>query len=217
MTTNPSEGLPQDGEDNRMNDDDAALRALGGAFFQGSATLKLPSGETLDADTANAFSGAWSQDTPIGNSGTEYPDYDRPDFQDKDQELIEAFKERCHLATGDDYLQWLDYWLKNNGKLTDHNYDYPFSQANHGNWLVLDKHASIPSLHGARSLQVIVPKGLRLEPLDGKNWGHNSAFIYGSRFDGPQVGGSASIWIPTYTDIRTKLISLDPRLSLYLG
>lgn len=211
MTKNPGEDLPQDGQNNRINDD-AVLRALGGAFFQGGATRRLPSGEALDADTANAFSAAWSQDAPpIGNSETKYPDYARTDFQDKDKELIEAFRERCHLATADDYLQWLDYWLKNNGKLTDHNYDYPFSQANHGDWLVLDKHARIPSLYGDKSLQIIVPKGLQLEPLDGKNWGHNSAFMYGSRFGDPQVGGAASIWIPTFTDIRTKLVNLDPR------
>lgn len=142
---------------------------------------------------------------------------------EREHQLSEAHRSElvshCRSATAQDYAEWLLGFLRRGGQIT-HVYDYPLSQRGKvvvdsqgsdgghplqfreapPSWLVLTSYPpSIPALHGARSVKIIIPKRIKLDPREvGHGHSHNSFFF----MKGFQVIG---YWIPLYSDVREVL------------
>ena len=89
-----------------------------------------------------------------------------------------------------DYNKWLQGFIKAEGSPT-HVYDYPLPSY----FYVATGDVSLPALHGASSVSVIVPTGITVKTPDGL--GHGNLYI----MDGfAQVGGI----VPIYSDTVIK-------------
>lgn len=89
-------------------------------------------------------------------------------------------------GTAEDYSRWMTGYVRRGG-LPTHYYDYPTPTRN---LLVATGELELQPLHGATSVSVIVPAGIRL--LSGFNSGHNEVFL----MDGFRHNGT----VPVYTD-----------------
>lgn len=164
-----------------MTPEDAqALRMLAGASFGPNASLTLPSGETLTADEAQAFSAAYARPQRVrhDNDGTSA---DR-----------EWFLRHCRPARPSDYAAWLRGWMGQRGAVT-HEYNYPMPDSF---VVVTSSGAVLPSLYGSESLAVIVPAGITLSApaTFHRACGHSTVY----RMDEFEILGD---WVPTYPDV----------------
>jgi hypothetical protein len=114
-----------------------------------------------------------------------------------DDELRRRFLQGCRPATAADYATWLRGYLKRGGAIT-HEYPYPMSRAD---VVVLTRSGlDLPSLYGARALEVIVPAGLTLSTpatFHGR-CGHSTVYL----MDGFAIVGN---FVPTYPDVVAHL------------
>ncbi len=158
-------------------EDDAMLRALGGATFRGNVTL--PSGQIIGPDEVTALSSVYADERR----------HDPDDFR------RQRFLDNCRPATAADYQAWLDGYRARGGATT-HDYDYPFPSG----WFVLERSdVTMPPLCGSRAVHVIVPEGMRLV-VQGDLYarpGHNSAYL----MDGFRTVYGGFPWVPTYRDV----------------
>lgn len=83
-----------------------------------------------------------------------------------------------------DYMKWLEGYLERGGKIT-HVYNYPFSTQR---WYLAKQYMKPMSFYGAKSFNIIIPKGIHLE-RDG--WGHCDLFFMD---DFSVVGGVVSVF-----------------------
>ena|SRR3989344_345505 len=105
----------------------------------------------------------------------------------------EALEGRVRQATREDYQEWLRGFLQKGGEIT-HVYEYPMSEVLNS-WLVAVQDFTLFPLHGARSLQIIVPEGIKFLG-DESELGHSAIyFMEGFR-------KSQGAIVPIYNDIR---------------
>lgn len=137
------------------------------------------------------------------------------DFSKRDRD---EFLSHCQPATVLEYTAWMIGYLQGGGE-PSHVYDYEFSapgvvlsgsigpqgsdltaSAAESDWWVLaEVPEDVPSLYGARSLNILVPNGLGFTPRDVPRTFHgkcgHSTFYF---MDGFVVVGSST---PVYTDM----------------
>jgi len=112
---------------------------------------------------------------------------------DDKTELVNA---RVRDAIPSDYKAWLMGYLKRGGKITQR-YDYEMP----ARWYVAKGDIELEPLHGANSVNIIIPQGLNAwHPL---GLGHCNLYFM-KEFD--QIGG----WVPLYVNI------FDKRFQQYL-
>lgn len=173
-------------------DDDAVLRMLAGANFGPGAKLVLPSGQRMEGDEAQVLTSAYA---PARTDRL-----DRPDRHRADRWRRTALLESCRPATAADYAAWLAGYLRRGGRVT-HPYDYNLP----GDWVVLERPASVPSLYGADALHVIVPAEVRFTPTHVPRTFHgccgHSGFYFMDGF------AAVSLIVPSYRDVEAALRS----------
>lgn len=135
-----------------------------------------------------------------------------------------VFLEHCQPATLIEYTAWMIGYLQGGGE-PSHVYNYEFSRpavvlngsigpngsnltagpANSKWWVLAEIPGTVPSLYGATSLAVIVPKGLAFTPGDVPRTFHgacgHSEFYF---MDGFAVVGDST---PVYSDMLPALAS----------
>lgn len=87
---------------------------------------------------------------------------------DDNSERASLWLRHTRHATATDYKRWLDGHIINGGEIS-HVYQYNMPD----NFLVAQAAMKITPLYGARSVQIIVPRGIRVEAEDV---GHNNVY-----------------------------------------
>ena len=90
----------------------------------------------------------------------------------KFEKLIPGIKLRP--ATINEYIDWLIGYLKKGGEIT-HSYDYPMTRVLE-EWFVVEKDFTIRPLYGARSVNLIVPHGVKFLGKK-KDLGHSNLYF----------------------------------------
>ncbi len=93
----------------------------------------------------------------------------------RSEQARNAFLELCRPATVYDYKAWFDGWTRSGGRV-DNRADRLFP--GHGWEVLVAKDAFLPSLYGARALNVIVPRGHRLEVPNTFHGGSGHSRVY---------------------------------------
>lgn len=96
-------------------------------------------------------------------------------------------KDVSRKATKEDYLLWLEGFLKNKGEIT-HVYDYPINMTD---FIFIEKDFYMSPLYGAQSIGLIIKKGVKCL---GGDKGHNELY-YMDNFS--QKGD----FVPIYSDL----------------
>lgn len=77
---------------------------------------------------------------------------------------------KIHRATTDDYIKWLEGYMKKGGKPT-HCYGYPMGRHD---WYIAQKDFELVPLYGADAVFIIVPANIK---MTGDDRGHNELFF----------------------------------------
>lgn len=131
-----------------------------------------------------------------------------------------TFVTHCRLALPSEYADWLRLWIGDGGRITD-TYDYPFTRtavvvngdlsnmtAAAPDWMVLcEPPDQVPSLYGARSMNVIVPADVDFSQDDVPNTFHGGCGH--STFYFMRDGGIVGSWVPLYPDVEVLLRGED--------
>jgi hypothetical protein len=125
----------------------------------------------------------------------------------EDQEMYHKGYERKvlieHLckASVKDYLKWLEGFF-NNGGLPSHCYDYPFERRD---FYIAHCSLKVPALYGAMSLNIIVPVGVSIQPIDNaQGFGHIGIFWMDGFKINSNVGFKTNSNVAIYNDTNFK-------------
>ena len=203
------------------SNDDALLRALGGAKFAPGAKLTLPSGVVLDADEVQVFSelfGGDGQNQRGDESGGAPPGWHvgperlagrRHGMELKDWEIrFFLEKEGAVDCPPDMYAKWLDAYMRQGGRAT-HIFDYPMERAG----IKLLNHPpelKIPEAFGARALTLVIldKEGRDLSPReDARSYGHGRVYRLTNTPDGVVATTNQPSVVPVYTDVADILLA----------
>ena len=99
----------------------------------------------------------------------------------------------AEVATVKEYADWLEGFLARGGKIT-HSYGYDMSDRVH----IIRRDIDLPGLHGARSLRIIVPKGVK---ANFSAIGHGALYF----MEGYQVASTFSV-VPVYADVVAEML-----------
>jgi hypothetical protein len=101
----------------------------------------------------------------------------------------------AQVATTAEYTDWLEGHLKSGGKIT---HVYPYDTQSRQVFHIFRASADIPELHGASSLNVIVPQGVQVSCPE---LGHNELYF----MDGFTTAPKSSGWVPLHTDVVAEM------------